>query len=160
MKSELAAEFSFENSRHASDSMTLSACARRSFTSTKPTVVAGSSRSSRGFSAFVGRANSTAAATPTSTSTAAANRMKLLLFSLSTMNLRMMNRCRSRNLSSHFLPREDVLRREVEAGRDEQHGDDRQELEPAVELQVDAAVAVGLARGAADDPVDQLAAEV
>src|SRR5215211_7690020 len=120
MKSELADEFSFENSRHASLSMTLSACARRSLTSTKPTVSAGSSRSSRGFWAFVGRASSTAAATPASTSTAAANRMKLLLFSFSTMNLRMQNECGT--FLSHLLAREDVLRREVEPGRNQQHG--------------------------------------
>src|SRR5688500_2311783 len=156
MKSELADEFSFENSRHASLSMTLSACARRSLTSTKPTVSAGSSRSRRGLTAFVGCANC-AAATPASTSAAAANMMKPLLFSLSTMNLRSE---RVRKLP-HLLAREDVLRREVEPGGDEQHAEDGREFELAVEFEVDAlALRVRVAHRAADDPVNEVAAEV
>src|SRR5215204_2620006 len=155
MKSELASEFSFENSRHASLSMTLSACARRSVTSTKPTVSAGSSRSRRGFTAFVGCANF-AAATPASTSAAAANRMKPLLFSLSMMNLRSL---RLRKLP-HLLAREDVLRRKVEPRGDEQHAEDGGEFELAVEFEIDAlALSIrGVAHRAADDPVDQVAA--
>src|SRR5437764_15462971 len=58
----------------------------------------------------------------------------------------------------HLLAREDVLRCEEEAGRDEQHDEYRQGREATVKLKGDACARRD--RRAVDNPVEEVAAEV